>query len=48
LPAGAVQVVKAVFPALHASLLPQGLQLLPALCGCLRHSNAAVRLAAAR
>lgn len=35
-------------PFLHRALLPQGMQLLPALCGCLRHNNAAVRLAAAR
>lgn len=35
-------------PHLHVSLIPQGLQLLPQICGCLRHQNAAVRLAAAR
>lgn len=35
-------------PSLHSSLVPQGLQLLPQLCTCLRHANAAVRLAAAR
>lgn len=44
----AIQVVKAVVPALHDALLPRGLQLLPALCSCLKHGNAAVRLAAAR
>jgi TATA-binding protein-associated factor len=43
-----VQVVKAVVPSLHASLVPQALLLLPQLASCLRHSNAAVRLAAAR
>lgn len=44
----ALQVVKAVVPALHEVLLPRALQLLPALCSCLKHGNAAVRLAAAR
>jgi hypothetical protein len=43
-----LQVVKAVVPSLHASLVPQALQLLPQLASCLRHGNAAVRLAAAR
>ncbi|WIA33345.1 hypothetical protein OEZ86_006482 [Tetradesmus obliquus] len=44
----AMQVVKVVVPSLHASLVPQALLLLPQLASCLRHSNAAVRLAAAR
>lgn len=35
-------------PSLHPSLVPLGLQLLPQICGCLRHGNAAVRFAAAR
>jgi hypothetical protein len=43
-----LQVVKAVVPALPESLLPRGLQLLPALCACLKHINGAVRLASAR
>lgn len=43
-----LQVVKAVVPALPEALLPRGLQLLPALCACLKHTNGAVRLASAR
>jgi hypothetical protein len=43
-----LQVIKVVIPAVHPQLASQGLFLLPQLCRCLRHNNAAVRLAAAR